>query len=74
MSNIKTWNSGIGIVTEDGECRYVHKPKTYSTHQRAIKYGGCRSPAPIKMLGGETRWIALPFWRVAGGCYLYVEH
>lgn len=45
--------------------------KTYSTHARAIVYGGCRRPAPVRMPNGSMRWVALPFWRSAGGIYSY---
>ena len=78
-TTIKTWDSGVGIVTEvDGISsasivRTVVKPKTYSTCERAARLGCHRDPAPIKMLDGSERWIALPFWKHDGSIYLYTE-
>lgn len=68
-----TWDSGQGVVTESGLMRTVVRPKTYSTHNRAATYGHSRDPAPITMLDGSTRWIALPFWRHTGESYSYKE-
>jgi hypothetical protein len=75
----KTWDSGVGIVSEThgqtgaGIKRTVINPKTYSTHNRARKYGQSRDPAPITMLDGSERWTPLPFWRHDGVIYLYKE-
>lgn len=77
---IKTWDSGVGIITEAAEQttaasieRTVFKPHTYSSHERAARYGQFRDPAPIKMLDGSERWIAMPFWKADGRVYLYTE-
>ena len=79
IKTIKTWDSGVGIVSEQAEQtgasirRTVFRPKTYSTHARAIKYGSSRDPAPITMLDGSERWTPLPFWRRDGAIYMYSE-
>ncbi len=78
--NIRTWESGVGIVSESENQpmktaiqRTVKNPKTYSTHERACRYGFSRNPAPIKMVNGSTRWIAMPFSRHDGVIYMYSE-
>ncbi len=55
--------------------RLIYRPVTYSTHDRAAKYGNCRDPSPITMLSGRERWVARPFWssRAYGGFYTYRE-
>ena len=57
------------------QARLIYKPVTYSTHDRAAKYGKCRDPSPITMLSGRERWVARPFWssRAYGGFYTYRE-
>jgi hypothetical protein len=57
------------------QARLIYKPVTYSTHDRAAKYGNCRDPSPITMLTGRVRWVARPFWsnRAYGGFYTYRE-
>lgn len=51
----------------------VFSPKTYSTIKNAQKFGNCLDAAPIKMLNGQTKWIALPFFKFSGGIYSYSE-
>lgn len=51
----------------------VISPKTYSTHERACRYGQVRGAAPIKMLDGSDRWVALPFYLARGRVALYNE-
>lgn len=65
----------ITQTSEDNSTIYfsVSKPKTYTTHERACRYGQVRDAAPIEMLDGSQRWIASPFYGASGKIKIYKE-
>lgn len=66
------------IISESEEkhgsiLRVLKNPKTYRTHDSAMRYGQVRQAAPITMINGSKLWVAMPFHGARGLIYLYEE-